>query len=131
MTVRKKDDGRRVAGALVRVVSTGNRFKASAVTDAAGEALVIVLHFPLSHTGDGGQIADGLEAKATVVADPARVKLVADSDVQQARNAARVAALGFPDPDGLAKAHPAPGGGTELRLSTRKVAIVELEWNEP
>lgn len=131
VTVRKKNDGRRVAGALVRVSSAGGTFKARAVTDAAGEALVIVPHFPLSHTGPGGQIDSALDAKATVVADPDAVRLIADGAVAAERRAALAASGGFLDPDALEQALPAPGGGTNCKLSTRMIATLNLEWKNP
>lgn len=131
VTVRAKNDGRRVAGALVRVSSTGGTFKARAVTDAAGEALVIVPQFPLSHTGPGGQMDSALDAKATVVADPDTVRLVADDAVAAERRAALAATSGFLDPDALDAALPAPGGGTAVKLSTRAIATLNLEWKKP
>lgn len=131
VTVRKKGDGRRVAGALVRVSSTDGTFKARAVTDAAGEALLIVPQVPLSHTGPGGQIDSALDAKATVVADPDTVRLVADDAVVAERRAALAATSGFLDPDALDTALPAPGGGTSIKLSTRMIATLNLEWKKP
>lgn len=131
VTVRKKTDGRRVAGALVRVASSGGAFKAMAMTDAVGEALVIVPQFPLSHTGGGGAISSELDATATVVADPAAIRLVADADIAAARAAARTAADPFPDPDALDKALPVPADGTAFKLSTRADAVLTLEWKNP
>ena len=131
ITVRKKGDGRRVAGALVRVVTSGNKFQAMALTDAIGEALVIVPEFPLTHTGPGGQIDSALGAKATVVAAPNAITLVADADISAARAAAQSATSGFADPDAIDKALPAPAGGVALQLSTRTIAILELEWKNP
>lgn len=131
VTVRKKGDGRRVAGALVRVASADGKFKAHAVTDAAGEALVVLAQFPPSHTGGGGQIADSLEATATVVADPAKIALLSDAEVMPARDVARGQFAGFTDPDALDAALPDPGNGKTLRLSTRVVATLELEWTNP
>lgn len=131
VTVRKRDDGRRVGGALVRVTSPDGKFKARAVTDVAGEALVIFAQFPPTHTGGGGQIADGLDATATVVADLDEISLIADGDLVHARSAARARTTGFPDPDALDAVLPAPPGGTAVRLSTRVVASIELEWTDP
>jgi len=131
VTVRKKNDGRRVAGALVRVSSTSGNFKARAVTDVAGEALVIVPQFPLSHTGPGGQIDSALDAKATVVADPDVVRLIADGAVAAERRAALTTSSGFLDPDALEQTLPAPGGGISFKLSTRMIATLNLEWKKP
>lgn len=131
VTVRKRGDGRRVANALVRVASNNGQFSAQSVTDAAGEALVIVPSFPLAFTGSGGSVADGLPAKATAVADPDEAVLVADTDVIAARAVARGQAGGFADPDALAAAFAVPASGTSVRLSVREIATAEVEWRAP
>jgi hypothetical protein len=130
-TVRKRGDGRRVANAQVRVASSNGQFGAQSITDAAGEALVIVPEFPLAYTGGGGSVPDALPAKATAVADPDRVVLVADDEVAAARSRAPAQVSDYPDPDALAAAFPAPATGTNIQLSVRVVATAEVEWRAP
>lgn len=131
VTVRKRGDGRRVANALVRVASSNGQFSARAVTDAAGEALVIVPDFPLAFTGSGGSVADGLPAKATAVADADGAVLVADAEVAAARARAAGQSGGFPDPDALGAAFAVPASGTNVRLSVREIATADVEWRAP
>jgi hypothetical protein len=132
VTVRKRNDGRRVANALVRVASNNGQFTARSVTDAAGEALVIVPDFPMSFTGGGGSVSDGLPAKVTAVADPAVVVLVEDAEVMAALAGAAGQSSGWPDPDALADAFPVPASGAAaLQLSTRVVAMTDVEWRAP
>jgi hypothetical protein len=131
VTVRKRGDGRRVANALVRVRSNNGQFSAQAVSDATGEALVIVPNFPLAFTGNGGSVADTLPAKATAVADPDKAVLVADQDLAAARARAALADGNFPDPDALAAAFPAPASGTNVQLSVRAIATADVEWRAP
>jgi len=131
VTVRKRGDGRRVANALVRVASNNGQFSAQAVSDAAGEALVIVPNFPLAFTGNGGSVADALPAKASAVADPATAVLVADEDILAARARAARQDAGYPDPDALAAAFPAPATGTDIQLSVRAIATADVEWRAP
>ena len=131
VTVRKHGDGRRVANALVRIASDNGQYAAQSVTDAAGEALVIVPNFPLAFTGSGGAVSDALPAKATAVADPAKSVLVADEDVAAARASAALLDGDYPDPDALAAAFAAPASGTALQLSARAVATAEVEWRAP
>ena len=132
VTVRKRNDGRRVANALVRVASNGGQFAAQAVTDAAGEALVIVPDFPLSFTGGGGSVSDGLPANVTAIADPASAVLVADGDVTAALAGAASQSTGWADPDALANAFPVPAAGeVDITLSTRRVATAAVEWRAP
>lgn len=132
VTVRKRNDGRRVANALVRVASDNGQFAARAVTDAAGEALLIVPDFPMSFTGGGGSVVDGLPAKVTAVADPATAVLVEDAGALAALTGASGMRSGWPDPDALADAFPVPAAGAvNVRLSTRIVATTEVEWRAP
>jgi len=129
VTVRKRNDGRRVANALVRVASDNGQFAAQSVTDAAGEALVIMPDFPLSFTGGGGSVSDALPAKVTAVADPASAVLVDDADATAALAGAAGQSSGWPDPDALAAAFPVPAtGAAGVLLSTRAVAATEVEW---
>ena len=132
VTVRKRNDGRRVANALVRVKSDDGQFAAQSVTDAAGEALVIVPDFPLGFSGGGGSVADGLAAKVTAVADPESAVLVEDAGALAALARAGRQDSGWVDPDALADAFPAPGAGAaSIRLSTRAVATTQVEWRAP
>lgn len=132
VTVRKRNDGRRVANALVRVASNNGQFAAQSVTDAAGEALVIVADFPMSFTGGGGSVSAALPAKVTAVADPASAVLIEDADVSAALAGAATQSSGWPDPDALADAFPVPAAGAvNVQLSTRQVATAEVEWRAP
>jgi hypothetical protein len=131
VTVRKRGDGRRVANALVRVASNNGQFSAQSVTDAAGEALVIIPSFPLAFTGGGGSVADELPAKATAVADADTAVLVADAEVAAARARAAGQVGGFADPDALAAAFAVPASGTNVRLSVREIATADVEWRAP
>lgn len=131
VTVRKRGDGRRVANALVRVASTNGQFSAQAVSDAVGEALVVVPNFPLAFTGNGGSVSDALPATASAVADPATAVLVADDAVAAARARAARQEAGFPDPDALAAAFPVPATGTDVQLSVRAIATADVEWRAP
>jgi hypothetical protein len=132
VTVRKRNDGRRVANALVRVASNNGQFTAQSVTDAAGEALVIVPDFPVSFTGGGGSVSAGLPAKVTAVADPATAVLIDDADVPAALASAGGQSSGWPDPDALADALPVPASGAAaIQLSTRVVATADVEWRAP
>lgn len=131
VTVRKRSDGRRVANALVRVVSANGQFTAQSVSDAAGEALVIVPNFPLAFTGNGGSVSDSLPAKVTAVADPNKAVLVADAEVATARASSARQNGDYPDPDALAAAFAAPATGTNVQLSVRAVATADVEWRAP
>jgi hypothetical protein len=129
--VRKRNDGRRVANALVRVASDNGTFRATGMTDASGEALILIPHFPMSFPGAQAQMQNFLPAKASVVADPATTVLVADDAILLAQAAAVQQQRNFSDPDAMASAFPAPAVRVACRLSTRTVATVALEWKAP
>jgi hypothetical protein len=131
VTVRKHGDGRRVANALVRVASDNGQYSARSITDAAGEALVIVPSFPLAFTGSGGSVSGALPAKATAVADPGKAALVSDDQVAAARARAAQQDGDYPDPDALAAAFATPANGVVVQLSVRAVATADVEWIAP
>ena len=106
-------------------------FSAQSLSDAAGEALVIVPNFPLAFTGGCGSVSDTLPGKATAVADPTKAVLVADADIAAARASVAVQQTDYPDPDALAAAFPAPAAGTVVQLSVRAVATADVEWKAP
>jgi hypothetical protein len=125
VVVTQQGDGRRVGGALVRVSSDNGQFSGTGVTNPAGEALVVIPRFPMTHAGGNAALTDDLAGHANVVADPATVLLAAEAELMSARFDA------LPDPDALAEAFPDPGGGVALRLSVRKPAFVSLQWAAP
>ncbi len=131
--VRKRGDGRRVANALVRIKSDTGNFKAVGMTNAIGEALILIPFFPQSFPGPQARMQDFLVAKANAVADPAKVLLIPDDGLLAAQAVAAQQLDGFADPDTIAATFPPPPAATHiaLRLSTRIVANVALEWRVP
>jgi hypothetical protein len=130
ITVRKRNDGRRVANALVRWASDNGQFSGRSITDFAGEALLIVPHFPMSFT-TGSNIDDGLAGKLSAVADPALALLVADDDIAHARASAGALTYPLVDPDDLASRFAVPASATGIRLSTRSITTADIEWRAP
>lgn len=129
VTVVHKTNKKLVGGALVRVKSANGKFAATGLTDVTGEALVIVPAFPISFTTGGATVEDSLAATVTAVADPANVLLTDPADLATILQAG---SLPSPiDPDKLASQFAAPPGGTAIRLSTRRVESVKIEWNPP
>jgi hypothetical protein len=56
---------------------------------------------------------------------------VADADIPAARARAAGQDSGYPDPDALAAAFPAPVSGTDIQLSVRAIAAADVEWRAP
>jgi hypothetical protein len=135
IVVRKQGDGRRVANALVRLVSNTGNFRGSGLSDACGEALIIIPNFPTSFPGPQAKLQDFLAAKLHVAADPARAVLVAEDGLLAAQAAAAQKDRDFIDPDALARDFPLPAltgaNSISCQLSTRRVAALTAEWRAP
>jgi hypothetical protein len=129
-TVRKRNDGRRVANALVRWVSDNGQFSGRSITDFAGEALIVVPQFPMSFTS-GSNISDSLGGKVSAVADADLALLVSDEDIAVARAFAAAPSYPLVDPDDLASRFAIPAGATGIGMSTRFIATADIEWRAP
>jgi hypothetical protein len=102
VTVRRADDNRRVEGALVRLRPEGARPGARAMTDAAGDALLLVPGLPLASPGAGAVVRPDISADLDAVVDPILARFHRDEEVAWARDVARRQTRGFIDPDDLA-----------------------------
>ena len=101
VTVRRSDDGRSVEGALVRLRPAGGLPQSRALTDAAGEALLLVGGVPLSSPGPGGVVRSDIAAELDAVIDPALARFHADDRMIAARAEAASRTDGLIDPDDL------------------------------
>jgi hypothetical protein len=102
VTVRRADDNRRVEGALVRLRPDGGRPETRAMTDAAGDALLLVAGVPLASPGAGAVVRPDIAADLDAVIDPLLARFHRDDEIVEAREAARRRRRGFIDPDDLA-----------------------------
>jgi hypothetical protein len=126
-------DGRRVEGALVRLTPAGGA-PTTALTNAAGEALLLAAGLPLAAPGPGATVVAVTAATLDAVIDPAAVRLHADADLPAARAAEAVRTRDFPDPDALAEALGQPASGVvaipaaqvDLRPGETRAAV--LHW---
>jgi hypothetical protein len=100
VTVTRTDDGRLIEGALVRVRPTGKP-EAWGLTDAAGEALVLVPGIPLASPGAGATVVADVGGECDAIVDPALAQFHARADVAAARRAAAQRTTGFPNPDDI------------------------------
>ena len=103
VTVRRADDNRRVEGALVRLRPEGGRPEARAMTDAAGDALLLVPGVPLASPGAGAVVRHDIARRARRRdRSDCWPAFTADDELAEARDAARRRMRGFIDPDDLA-----------------------------
>jgi hypothetical protein len=130
VSVVHKTNKKLVGNALVRVKSANGKFAGTGFTDVSGEALVIIPYFPISFTTGGATVEDSLAATVTVVADPTSAELTDPADLS-----AKMLQSGMPatlvNPDKIAAQFAAPAGGTAIRLSTRKLETIKVEWSPP
>jgi len=130
VTVRRSTDQARIGNALVRLASGRPDVpNGRALTDATGEALVVVAGIPLASPGPGATVVGDIGVNIDALVDPAIATFAADTDLDAARAAARVQTTGFPDPDDiearLAAAAPAPA---PVRLAAGGINFANLAW---
>lgn len=126
VSVRKRTDGRRVAGALVRVKADNSPLIAHGITDNQGEALVLFPQFPMSFTGNGTTPVPFITGRVRAAADPAFSALIADDLMPGGPSALRPTQI--PDPDDLIQRLSIPAsGGTAVQISNRAIAAVSVE----
>lgn len=132
VTVRRSTDNARVEGALVRLRPEGGRPEAHTMTDAAGDALLLVPGVPLANPGAGAIVRPDLEAELDAVVDPALARFHADRELGEAREAARRRSRGFIDPDELAAR---PGAtatpGQSVRIEAGRTRRAAIAWTPP
>lgn len=130
VTVRRADDQRRVEGALVRLRPAGGLPQARAVTDAAGDAVLLVPAAPVRSDGPGGAALPDLAADLDVIVDPALARFTADADLA----AARLMPRGGPliDPDDL-ETRLAAGAQAQagIRIAAGETRTAAVSWTPP
>jgi hypothetical protein len=132
VSVRRADDQRRVGGALVRLRPSAGLSPTRALTDAVGEALLVVRGVPLASPGPGATTVADIAAELDVLVDPALARFVADDAIDAARAQALAEEMGFVDPDDVetrlaATAPPA----VAIRLASGATGAVTLHWSPP
>lgn len=130
VSVRRADDGRAVEGALVRLRPEGGRPEARAMTDAAGNALLLVPGVPLANPGAGAVVRPDIGATLDAVIDPALARFHRAEDVMAARDAAMRRVRDFIDPDTL----PASPGAVltppqPVRIEALRTRTAAISWS--
>jgi hypothetical protein len=129
VTVRRADDDRRVEGALVRLRPEGGRPEARAMTDAAGDALLLVSGVPLASPGAGAVVRHDISADLDAVIDALLARFHRDEEVAQAREAARRQTRDFIDPDDLAtRLSGAATPAQAVRIEAGRTHTATIAW---
>ena len=126
--VTRSSDGAAIEGALVRLKPAGGRPQTIALTDAAGEALLIASAIPLATPGPGAVMQSDFAATLDAVIVPAKVRINAAPDVFAARSAAAARTTGFVDPD---KLDAAPTPAQDVRIAAGRVMTAVIGWTPP
>jgi hypothetical protein len=129
VTLRHGLDGRRIEGALIRCAPDGGRPVARALTDAAGEALLLIPGVPVSVPGPAATVLPDLGATLSAIVDPALVRFHREKELDAAREAARRRRDGFLDPDDIeARLAGAATPATPLRIAAGRLRKASLSW---
>lgn len=129
VTVRRSDDQRRVAGALVRLRPEGGRPPARAFTDAAGDALLLIPGVPLTSPGPGATVLADLAGALDAIVDPALARFIADDALDAARAAAPPAPI---DPDDLESRLAASATtAVAVRIAAGRTRTAAISWTPP
>jgi hypothetical protein len=129
VTLRHGLDARRIEGALIRCVPDGGRPVARALTNAAGEALILVPGVPVSMPGPAATVLPDLGATLDAIVDPVLVRFHREEELDAARDAAMRRRDGFLDPDDLeARLAGAATAATPLRIAPGRLRKASLSW---
>lgn len=130
--VSRADDGRAIEGALLRLRPEGGRPQTLALTDAAGDALLLVPGVPLSSPGMGGVVLADIGAELDAVIDPGLVRFHAAEDLMAARADAAARTNGLIDPDDIEARLGAAAIGTQtLRIAADQSRNATIAWTPP
>jgi hypothetical protein len=132
VSVTRSTDGFAVEGALVRLRPEGGRPQARALTDPAGDALLLVPGVPMSSPGSGGTVLPDIAADLDVVIDPNLVRFNAAAALADARAAAAARLSNLIDPDDVESR--LAGSATTpvtVRIAAGQTRTAALVWVPP
>ncbi|HEX3407863.1 MAG TPA: hypothetical protein VHS81_11550 [Caulobacteraceae bacterium] len=127
VTVRRSDDQRRIAGALVRLRPDGGLPEARAITNMAGDALLIVAGAPLSTPGPGATTLPDVGGQLDAIVDPNLAQFASDSDVAASPAAPWPGLLLDPD-DIEARLAGAATAASVVRIACGQIRTASLAW---
>ncbi len=127
----RRDDGAAIEGAVVRLRPAG-RPEVMALTDAAGDALLLAMGVPLASPGPGATVRPDIAGEIDAIVDPALARFNAAADIQAARRAAAQRISGLIDPDDIvarlkAKATPI----VTVRVAPGRTTTAGITWTAP
>lgn len=129
VSVTRSDDGRAIEGALVRLRPEGGRPEVWALTDAAGEALLLATGVPLASPGPGATVKSDIGGGVDAIVDPALARFHASADIQFARLAAGRRTSGFTDPDDLvARLAATATAPVDVRVAPGRTTTARIAW---
>lgn len=129
VNVCRSDDGRSIEGALVRLRPEGARPEVMALTDAAGDALLLVSGVPLANPGPGATVMPDIGGVIDAIVDPALALFHAPDAVQAARQAAGQRITGFIDPDDIvARIAAKATTPADVRIAPGQTRTANINW---
>jgi hypothetical protein len=129
VTVTRSDDNRRIEGALVRLRPEGGRPQAVALTDSAGDALLLIAGIPLASPGPGGVVRSDIGAQLDAIVDPVFVRFHTIDEIDGARAAAARRNSALTDPDDVEKRFAAKATAPkDVRIAPGQTRTAAIAW---
>ena len=129
--VTRDTDNHRIEGAVVRLRATGLPEQIG-MTNAQGEAHLMIPSVPLAISGGGASVTANLAAQCDAIVDPALVRFHAPDALLAAKQAATARSSGFLDPDDLvtrlAASATAP---VNLSIASGTSRAASIAWSPP
>ena len=130
VTVRRAGDGHLVEGALVRLRAAG-RPAALAVSNANGEALVLIAGIALTSPGPNTSVLPEVPAQIDTIVIPADARFHDPADAEALSAARRAEAdrtTGFADPDALIALAAQASDAQTVRIAVAEIRVTSIEW---
>lgn len=124
-------DGMAVEGAVVRLRPEG-RPEVMALTDAAGDALLLATGVPLASPGPGATVKPDIAGEIDAIVDPKLARFHAAADIQAARRAAAARTTGLIDPDDLVtRLKSKATAPVAVRVAAGRTTTATITWTAP
>lgn len=130
--VTRASDDHAIEGAVVRVRPSGTLPEVTSLTNAIGEAMLIIAAVPLSSPGAGATVTSDYAAQVDAIIDPALIRFHAPEDYFSALQEAGRRQRDFIDPDDVvSRLSGAATTQQAIQLASGKTRSALIEWTPP
>ncbi len=130
--VTRMSDDYAIEGAVVRIRPSGSLPEVISLTNAIGEAMLIIPAVPLSSPGAGATVTGNYAAQVDAIIDPALVRFHAPEDHFSALREAGSRQRDFIDPDDvISRLSGSATAQQAVQLASGKTRSALIEWTPP